>query len=137
MYMRMDDAGSTSLLPTIPFQRLLGVVWHVASVQDTHSTQPDQAGPERDFDVLDKRRKNGQKKTQRDPEKKTRICNSNPFIPEGLVKQLLAIALVHFNVLTGPQLLGPAPAAAAWSGPFPPAAQGQTGFPKRVKANKL
>lgn len=53
------------------------------------------------------------------------------------MKQLLAIALVHFNMLTGPQLLVPALAAAVWAGPFPPAAQGQTGFPKRVKVNKL
>lgn len=77
------------------------------------------------------------KKTQRASEKKTRICNSNPFIPEGLVKQLLAIALVHFNMLTGPQLLVPAPAADVWSGPFPSAAQGQTGFLKKVEVNKL
>lgn len=108
----------------------------MVSVQDTHSTQTDQAGSGRDLEVLDKRRENGQKK-QRDSEKKTRICNSNPFIPEELVKQLLAIALVHFNLLTGPQLLVPALAAAAWSGPFPSAAQGQTDFLKRVKANKL
>lgn len=51
------------------------------------------------------------------------------------MKQLLAIALVHFNMLTGLQLLVPATAAAAWS--FPSAAQGQTDFLKRVKVNKL
>lgn len=53
------------------------------------------------------------------------------------MKQLLAIALVHFNMLMGPQLLVPALAAAVWPGPFPSAAQGQTRFLKRVKANKL
>lgn len=53
------------------------------------------------------------------------------------MKQLLSIALVHFNMLTGPQLLVPALAAAAWSGPFPSAPQGQADFLKGVKVNKL
>lgn len=39
------------------------VVWHVASVQDTHSTETDHAGSERELDLLDERRKNGQKNT--------------------------------------------------------------------------
>lgn len=38
------------------------------------------------------------------------------------MKQLLAIALVHFNMLMSPQLLVPALAAAVWPGPFPSAA---------------
>lgn len=54
-------------------------------------------------------------KCRKPQRRKTRICNSNPFIPEGLVKQLLVIALVHFNTLTVPQLLVTAPSAGVWS----------------------
>lgn len=90
------------------------VVWHAAHVWGTRGTQAQQARSEKDLDLLAKRLENGQKNAE-SQRRKTRICNSNPFIPEGLVKQRLAISLVHFNMLMGPQLLVTAPSAGVWS----------------------
>lgn len=91
------------------------VVWHMGSVWGTGGTQTHQVRSERNLDLLVKGIENGQKKRRETQRRKTRICNSNPFIPEGLVKQLLAIALVHFNMLTDPQLLVTALSAGVWS----------------------
>jgi len=78
-------------------------------------SQVEQGRPETNLDLLAERMEKGQKNVESCREEKTRICNLNPFIPEGLIEQLLAIALVHFNTLTVPQLLVTAPSAGVWS----------------------
>lgn len=106
------------LAPSIPGQRFACKQGCVAYSQNTghvQHSQVEQGRPEANLDLLAEKMEKGQKNVESRREGKTRICNSNPFIPEGLMEQLLAIALVHFNTLTVRQLLVIAPSARGWS----------------------